>query len=98
MVSLRTPEIKCYGNNVWSFTTGAINSLTAIFSSVTQTQTRTQLARVWLEYESSGITLSVSGVWIWYAQPSLNHHSPECQIFIIKQRKLKAYGHLMLLF
>ena len=69
---------------------------TAIFSSVTQTQT--QLARVWLEYESSGITLSVSGVWIWYAQPSLNHHSPECQIFIIKQRKLKSYGHLMLLF
>ena len=37
-------------------------SLTAIFSSVTQTQTRTQLARVWLEYESSGIKLSVSGV------------------------------------
>ena len=33
----------------------------AIFSSVTQTQTRTQLARVWLEYESSGIKLSVSG-------------------------------------
>ena len=29
---------------------------------VTQTQTRTQLARVWLEYESSGIKLSVSGV------------------------------------
>ena len=28
--------------------------LTAIFSSVTQT--RTQLTRVWLEYESSGIT------------------------------------------
>ena len=36
--------------------------LTAIFSSVTHTQTRTQLARVWLEYESSGIKLSVSGV------------------------------------
>ena len=34
--------------------------LTAIFSSVTQT--RTQLARVWLEYESSEVKLSVSGV------------------------------------
>ena len=34
--------------------------LTAIFCSVTQTQTRTQLMRVWLEYESSGINLSVS--------------------------------------
>ena len=34
--------------------------LTAIFSSVTQT--RTQLARVWLEYESSDVELSVSGV------------------------------------
>ena len=33
--------------------------LTAIFSSVTQTQTRTQLARVWLEYESSKVKLSV---------------------------------------
>ena len=31
--------------------------LTAIFSSVTQT--RTQLARVWLEYESSKVKLSV---------------------------------------
>ena len=39
-----------------------IRGLTAIFSSVTQTQTRTQLARVLLEYESSGIKLSVSGV------------------------------------
>ena len=36
--------------------------LTAIVSSVTQTQTRTQLARVWLEYESSEVKLSVSGV------------------------------------
>ena len=36
--------------------------LSAIFSSVTQTQTRTQLARVWLEYKSSGIKLSMSGV------------------------------------
>ena len=36
--------------------------LTAIFSSVTQSQTRTQLARVWLECESSGINLSVNGV------------------------------------
>ena len=72
--------------------------LTAIFSSVTQTQTRTQLARVWLEYESSEVKLSVSGVYFWYAQQSLNPHSLECQIFIKKQRNLKSYGHLMLLF
>ena len=37
--------------------------LTAICSSVNQTQIRTQLARVWLEYESSEVILSVSGVY-----------------------------------
>ena len=36
--------------------------LMAIFSSVNQTPFRTQLARVWLEYESSEVKLSVSGV------------------------------------
>ena len=36
--------------------------LMAVCSSVTQTQTRTQLARVWLEYELSEVKLSVSGV------------------------------------
>ena len=46
----------------WKLVSDSRISVTAIFSSVTQTQTQTQLARVWLEYESSGIKMSVSGV------------------------------------
>ena len=52
----------CLLNLIQKIKTECRGVLTVIFSSVTQTQTRTQLARVWLEYESSGIKLSVSGV------------------------------------
>ena len=48
---------KCF-RRLWMFC--STSRLTTIFSSVTQT--RTQLSRVWLEYESSEVKLSVSGV------------------------------------
>ena len=31
-----------------------------------------------MEFESSGINSSVSGVQVWYSQHSLDHHSLEC--------------------
>ena len=50
-------------------------TLSAVFSTFTQIRTRLKLEKVWLEFESSGINLSVSGVQVSYSQHSLDHHS-----------------------
>ena len=47
--------------------------LSAVFSTFTHTRSRLILEKVWLEFESSGINSSVSGVQVWYSQ-----HSLEC--------------------
>ena len=54
------------------------HALRAVSSTFTHTRTRLILEKVWLEFESSGINLSVSGVQVWYSKHSLDHHSLEC--------------------
>ena len=54
--------------------------ITAIFSTVTHTRTRALLEKVWLEYESSGINLSMSEVQVWCPQHLLDLSSLECQL------------------